>query len=152
MEYRYQIGDKTYVQKTLVLGQIEQMIGLVDGLLLPQVITPATVIAALGERLYQVLAVALTEEGRPLKDKDLEALGRELKWTIEPETAVEAISDFFDCNPTASLSRMIGKVKEITGKIAAMGSGTWSAPSPRETSPGETPSSGGLPPESAPPI
>ena len=152
MEFKYQIGDKTYIQKTLVLGQIEQLMNLLDGLTLPAQFTPAGVIAAIGERLYPALAVVLTEEGQPLSGKDLSALGEAIKWAIEPETAVEVIADFFDCNPIASIVRIIGKLNEIGLKAAETGLKTSSAPLPTETSPEGTPSSGDSPSKSADPI
>ncbi len=151
-EFRYEIGGKTYVQRRPVMGQTEQLIELYDGVAMPSQITTTTLVSALGPKLYKGLAVVLTEEGRPLQDKDLEALGEELRWAIEPETAVEVIGDFFVLNPVASILRLAGIIMEIRKQIEkATVLKISSAPSPAETSPGETPSSGDSPSGSANP-
>jgi hypothetical protein len=152
MEYRYQIGDKTFIQRPLVLGQVRQMITLIDGLALPQEFNPAAMINLLGENLFQALAVVLTEDGQPLAGKDLEALGRDLEFSITPDTALEVVADFFGCNPIASLlTRLSGTRTVIDAALGKIGLTTSSAPSPKGTSPVGTPSSGGTPRKSANP-
>ncbi|NPU85554.1 MAG: hypothetical protein HPY65_13840 [Syntrophaceae bacterium] len=167
---QYEIGDKVYVQKPLVLGQIRQLLETLIDFRIPAEFTSAELINLLGSRLPAVLAVVLTEKDRSPKGKDLSAFADELEFTVSAETALKVVDDFFVCNPISSLfermSGMMGKVAEglqgriddlferIADRIMAemlkrIGSKTSSAPSPAETSPDETRSSGDSPSMSA---
>ena len=149
-EYRYEIGGKVYVQRTLVLGQVRQLTGLLQELRIePEKFDAAGLLALLGERLPEALAIVLTEEGKSPRDKDLKALAEELEFSIDAETVVKVIEDFFSCNPAASLfDRLAGVVRKVNPQ-AATGSKTPASSSQAETSPAGTPSSGNTPSRSA---
>lgn len=151
--YKYQIGDKTYVQKKLVLGQWRQLLDLLKGLSIPQDLGAREIVPVFGDKLSHALAIVLTEEGKHVRNKDMIALASELEFAIEPEMVLQVVEDFFDCNPIPSLlKRMSGIMGKISGKVGATGSKMSASSSPTETSPNGTPSSGDIPLQNANPI
>ncbi len=117
-EFEYRIGDKTYVQRTLVLGQIEQLSGIIEGLEITGDMKAEDILLALKDRVGDALGIILCEKGQKLIDKDLEAFARELRFAVEPEQIVEVIADFFDCNPIVSVfEKLLGGAGRITEAI-----------------------------------
>ena len=144
----YDINGRAFVQRPLVLGQIQQLLRVLDGIALPDPLTLASLLDALGGRLYSAIAVVITEKGCSPRDKDLEALAAELEWSAPLETALEIVDDFFVLNPASSLlgkaGSMIGGLNRTLAALAG-GSTRSSSFSPGATSPGATPSSGDTP-------
>jgi hypothetical protein len=151
---KYEIGGKTYVQRTLVLGQTRQLLGVVRFIKLPGDLEIRSLIEALGPHLPGVLAVVLTEEGKSPRDKDLEVLAAELEFSITLEQTAQVIEDFFSCNPLPSL---LDKLTQAAGKISAKigkpktESNPSASSSQAETSAAGTESSGDSPQPSADP-
>ncbi|MCE5265672.1 MAG: hypothetical protein LLG97_19360 [Deltaproteobacteria bacterium] len=149
-EFEYPIGGKTFIQKKLVLGQWRQLQDVIRDVRIVGEINTQSVLVALGPRIFAVLAVILIEEGGSPEGKDLEALAREIEWGIDPADALRAIADFFALNPVASLlenmretiGTLIRTIDEVTAKLKEIGSKDSATPSPAETSPGGTGSSG----------
>ncbi len=106
-EFKYQIGGKTYIQKPLVLGQVKQLNALLDGMVIPKDISVSGLIKLLGDKLPLALAIVLTEKGKHPKDKDIEALAKELEFEIDADTTSKVVEDFFDCNQIVSLIERI---------------------------------------------
>ena len=121
-EFKYEIDGRTYLQRPLVLGQIDQLIECLEGMAMPQSFSPIAIKQALGEKFYTALAVVLipvppgvepsggkapakasTPISELLKNKDVPALAEELRWSIDHETTLEVIDHFFECNPIASI-------------------------------------------------
>jgi hypothetical protein len=132
----YEIGDKKYEQRPLVLGQIRQLQEVIQGMRLDPAAGNIGLITALGDKMPQALAVVLIPEGVAPKDKDLAALAKDIEFTIFPEQIFEVVNDFFTCNPMQSL---LERFKEIIGGIktkigAVTGSKSFSASSPEATS------------------
>jgi hypothetical protein len=152
-KYKYEINGKTYVLKKLVLGQMRQLIEVLKTIRIPAGAGTAGLIEAFGDKLPLVLAVVLTEEGKSIKDKDLEKLAEEFnEFSLEVETTVQVIDDFFVLNPIASLWEKIqGLLEGITKGMKATGSTNSSSPSAEETSPSATESNGDSPSTSASP-
>ncbi len=144
----YDINGRAFVQRPLVLGQIQQILRIMDGLALPDPLTLASLLDALGGRLYSAIAVVITEKGCSPRDKDLEALAKEVEWSVPLETALEIVDDFFVLNPASSLlgkaGGMVGRLNGMMGTLLG-GSTRPSSSSPGATSPGATPSSGDTP-------
>jgi hypothetical protein len=152
-EFRYEIDGKKYFQNPLVLGQVQQLIAFIKSkkIQIPSILTPWSVIESLGDYLSEGVAIVLREEDRPLKDKDVEDLAIEIKFSIEPETMFQVVEDFFDCNPIAStLERLAGTINRVVEKMG-IGLKKPSPSSAAETSPGGMVSSGDLPRENANP-
>ena len=150
-EFSYEIDGKKYSQKPLVLGQVQQLIAFLKDkqTMFPKNLTPWSVIEFLGDEICEGIAIVLREDGRHLKDKDVETLAKEIKFSIEPETMFKVIEDFFDCNPIASvIERLAGNINRIAEKMG-IGLKKPSPSSVKETSPKGTTSSGDSPRESA---
>jgi hypothetical protein len=151
----YKIGDKTYSQKKLVLGQICQLLclmkesGLLQGkeILIPANISTKDLVDFLsdkGEMLSKWISIILKEDRIPLSEKNLEAMTSEIDFSIEMEQAMEVISDFFDFLNLISLSEKLATMMvEIENKIMdQIGLKKPASSSREEILPSETPSSG----------
>ncbi|GAB63105.1 MAG: hypothetical protein DWB56_06715 [Candidatus Jettenia sp.] len=139
----YTIGSKTYVQRPLVLGQVKQLMDIIRGVVIPQVITIPALIDMFGDRLSLALAVVITEEGKPVKDKDIEMAAMEIEYEIMPEQILEIIDDFFFINQIALLfQRVITVIKGIQDRMTGLS--RCASSSVKETSPGGMPSSGDI--------
>lgn len=100
----YTISEKTYIQKKLVPGQVEQLIELLQDLTFPGGFDIGGIIASLGDRLWKGVAIVLREKGVDRWwEKDLDAIAETIHWEMPAEQAVQVIRDFFDCNPVISL-------------------------------------------------
>jgi hypothetical protein len=153
VNFTYEIGGRKFKQKPLVLGQVKQLIALLKGLVLPYDLSIPSLIMALGNELTPALSIVLIEDGTLLKNKDMEELGDFLEGEIDIETTVKVISDFFDCNPIASMSEaLIGLTTKIKATMTQASTLTESvSSSPKETLPSEMISSGDTPSESVVP-
>ena len=146
----YDIGGKKYIQRPLVLGQMLQISEVLKGVkTLP--VNPAEALRALGDKMPKALAIVLTEEGQSIKDKDLEAISKEISFSIDMDTMFKVIEDFFVCNPISlNLDKFTGAMQRISEK-AKTGFKSSSSSSREETSPAETKSSGDTPSENVSP-
>jgi hypothetical protein len=150
MEFKYLIGEKVYIQRPLVLGQIRQLLDVLKGLMIPKDINAFNMIDVFGDKLSGIFAIVLTPEGMQLKDKPLDELSREIEFSIEPEMSIEVVGNFFELNPIAYLlERLSGVMLTITGKMTKTGSKNSSASSPEAISPNVIQSSGDSPSENA---
>lgn len=150
----YDIDGRIFVQRPLVLGQIQQLLRVLDGLALPETLTLASLLDALGGRLYAAIATVITEKGCSPRDKNIEELAAELEWKLDLDTALAVIDDFFVLNPVSSLLQKAGgMIGGLNRTMAALGTGSTrrSSSSQEATSPAATTSSGDTPSRSAPP-
>lgn len=153
-EYKYEIDGKTYIQRPIVLGQISQMIKALKGIEIPATIDAVGIATLLGDKLPDVIAIVLAPKGLRLKDKDAPALADIFRESMDIETAVEVIDNFFGLNRIASVfEKLTGMITQIMPlkMMKPTGSGKSSSPSQPETSPKETKSSGDIPSGSASP-
>lgn len=152
-QFKYQIGDKVYIQKPLVLGQIRQFLNALKGLTIPKDVNVFSIIDALGDKLPGMFAIVLTPESINLKDKNLEELSKEIEFNIDPEMTMKVIEDFFTCNIIPSLlERFSGVMMKVTKSISKTGSKNSVSSSQEEILPNGIPSSGDTPLGSASPI
>lgn len=160
-QFEYEVNGNRYLQRRLVYGQIIQLNEVVKGIRFPVrpnpagpeqppvvSMVPADWVEALGATLIEVLGVALIPEDGKLEDKDPAALARELRWSLDAETTMQAAEDFFDCNPLSSLSDLGERATRLLAKLLPKPaeSGTASGPtlpgSPAATLSADGPSSG----------
>lgn len=143
----YTINEKTYTQRTLVLGQIKQLTEALQGVNIPAGAGVGQVAGLIGDNLARCAAVILQPEGVAHKDKELEALEIEFAEHLDIVTADKVIDDFFVLTPAAIIARLLGRLRGmfVMTRIGATGSTTPSSSLPEATSPGETPSSGATP-------
>lgn len=146
---KYNINGKTYVQKSLVLGQWEQLIPLLDKFNFAE-FTAAGIIREMSSEIYQALAIVLIPEGIRIKNKDIAALADEFAEEMPLEILMEILEDFFLFNRISSLASkfknltdlIIASIRELMTKTAAPGSTNLSESCAPETSPGATGSPG----------
>jgi hypothetical protein len=149
MKYVYEINGKRLILKPLVIGQVKQLTHAIGHLKIPGNIDIPGLVSLLAEELPGVFAIILTPEGMRLKDKDINALAEEFEETINIETAIQIVEDFFDLNPIASvLERLTGAIVKIQNQ-AIQSSTSSSVSSQEETSQKETKSNGDIPSENA---
>lgn len=136
----YVFNGTTYIQRPLVLGQVRQLVNLLEGTSFRRDGGVQAIIDALGDKIGHALAIVLTEKGKSPRDKDLDNLAGELEYDMTPEDLLQVIDDFFCLNPVSSLfERMTATMQNVTGAFGTVtGSTSLSSPSPPETSPGET--------------
>ena len=111
-EYSYKIGETTYTQKPLVLGQYRLLMNLLKGINIPSDFDIIPLVTALGDKLSQAIAIVLNPIGIPLKDKNIEELTTEIEFEIDPDTVFTVVTDFFVCNDLPSLLKKMNKVIE----------------------------------------
>lgn len=155
----YEIGGKKYTQGKLVLGQIEQLIPLLDGLSFSADPQPLEIVRSLGGRISTAISIALKADGQELRDKDVEEQAKDLKFSMSLPTTLKIVKDFFLCNPIGSLlEELTTAMEEIAQMVpeeiaetapAVDGSEKSSQSSQKETSPNETESSGDIHQKSA---
>lgn len=137
--YRYTINGTDYVQKPLVFGQVAQLTTLMKGIEFEE-ISPSGIIAGLGDKLSDAIAIVLRKDGQPLAEKDLAAVNRDLE-EIEFATVLKVVADFFECNPIQSLLESVVGITAAL-KQATTGLKSLSVSSPAEMSPVGSQSSG----------
>jgi len=169
--YEYVIGEKTFVMKPLVLGQVKLVSNLLkdrfpDATTNMQDQLVVDIIDKIQDILPQAFAIILIEKDSPadkrpieLKNRNLEEIAEEFEFTLDLNKAVEVCNDFFECTPLISVfqtlmglmqSQGIGAVprvvEEITeSKTESTGSTELSSTSQQETSSEEKTSSGDTP-------
>lgn len=111
-KYQYEIGGKTYTQAPLVLGQLQQLMKLLEGVVFPGELTTLRLIEAVGSKMSRAIAIVLKEENVPLKDKEIDSLTTQIESELSLELAIQVIEDFFDCNPIPFLLERLGKMAE----------------------------------------
>lgn len=134
----YEIGGKKFTQQKLVWGQVKQLNEIIKGIQIPSAgLSPATLISVLGDKLPTVLAIIVREEGKSLKEKDLDALAVFMEDEAELDTIVQVVEDFFTINPITYIFEKLGVgIKALTKKlleIQGKESTSPSASSPKET-------------------
>jgi hypothetical protein len=176
MKCTYEIGGKTWTQRSLVLGQIRQLLTVIKGVVIPPGCGVAQLIELLGDRLPVALAVVLVEEDHGLQSRFgirvrlengimipewyqnpevMAEIASEIFAGIDAETIARVVADFLSCNPISGLldqlTGILDEAKQLMPLMTGTGLAPLSASSPEETLPDETESSGAIPPESASP-
>lgn len=115
---RYQIGGVTYVQRPLVLLQVEQLTEFFADIQLPPGLNVIGIVKTLGDRIADALAIVLTPEGVELDQKDLAASAAHLRKSVDIATAVRVVEDFLSCNPVASVfDKLTAAIGNISGVL-----------------------------------
>jgi hypothetical protein len=91
----YVIGEKKYVQKPIVLGQVRQLTDLFKDVVIPEDLSITSILMSLGSNLGKAIAIVLTEEGVSLRNKNIEESASDIEFNITPEQALEVVEDFF---------------------------------------------------------
>jgi len=130
---RYTIGGVIYLQRPLVLLQIEQLSGFLATIALPPGTSVVGIVRLLGDRISDALAILLNPAGTEIDQKDLAAIAAELRKHVDIETAVKVVEDFLSCNPVGLVfDRLTGALAKYS-PLLTTGSPSSSASSPAET-------------------
>ena len=117
--FEYTLGDKTYVQKSLVLGQLKCLTKLLKGLKLPEKLDIVAIAEALEDVISNALAIVLLEVGKESIESikaqvENEAVrnqrATEFDYIVNSNDVVTMIDDFLACNPVTSILRLISTV------------------------------------------
>ena len=111
--YEYNMGDKTFVMKPLVLGQVKLLSNLLkDRFPEDMSMSDMTVLDIIGkvqDILPEVFAIILIEKGsvsdlnpRLLKNRNLTEQAEEFESILDLNIALEVCNDFFECTPLIS--------------------------------------------------
>lgn len=121
MDYKtYEVNGIVYEHRPQVLGQLKQLEGLVKGISVSGDYGPAALIAALGDKAPSALAIILTEKGKSPEGKALDALAKEMEWSMSLEQTMEIADDFFSINPLSSaFAKIVGMMENFTSQILA---------------------------------
>ena len=112
--FKYEIGGKQYTQQALVWGQIKKIKNLLSGTKFAGELNVMSIIDVLEDKMPAAVAIVLKEDGKPLKEKNIEELANGFEDVLELETMVDIIDDFFLCNRIGSL---LQKLKTVFGKL-----------------------------------
>lgn len=151
----YSIAGKTYEQRTLVYGQLLQLVEVLGDAKIPEGNDYRDMMRRLGDRLLPAVAVVLLEPGstpEQIEARDLPTFAKRLKFTISISTLTEILRDFFICNPLADLIDQLIELVQLTGAFqmaAALPKTSKSSSSclQEEIGPSAEPSSGDALPE-----
>lgn len=143
MEKRYCIGGRAFVQRPIVLGQLRLLLAALDGMTFDGA-SPLGALRSLGEKLPAVLSILLVEEDLGVREamERLQERAERIGWEASPEVCLEAVEDFFACNPVSSVSERLGEIMERAAGQTTKALKPPFSSSAEETSAGETGSSG----------
>jgi hypothetical protein len=100
--------------------------------------------------LARALAIVLTEKGKKVREKDVDALADFMTEEADYLTTLEVVESFFEQNNPELIFKKVADLSQmIKDKIPGLMSS--SSSSPEETSPKETASSGDIPLKNASP-
>jgi len=117
---RYKIGGVVYIQRPLVLLQIEQLVEVINPAMFEGVQGSgvAGLVRALGDKLAGILAIILTPEGTAVDEKDLLHIAFYLRNHVDIETAIKVGEDFLSCNPVRLVFDKLTGALEMAGPLA----------------------------------
>ena len=135
----YHFGGKKYFQRPLVLGQLRVLLPILKNIEIKEHGSAETIVKAFGDKIGQALAIVLIEEDLDpsVALERIEDRAKEIEFSIPIETMIEAIEDFFECNPVSSvIDRFREMITVVTAQIREKPrtSSKPSGDSPKETS------------------
>lgn len=127
-EFKYTIGERMFIQRPLVWGQVRQLMDLLKTVEIKPPYGTKELVEVLGDKIIYAVAIALSEQGKSPKEKDVTSLVTDIEFDLSVDMMLQVIDDFFSCNPTAlyleRLSKLIGNVakgvEETAQKIGSI--------------------------------
>jgi len=113
---KYVIGEKTFIQRRLVWGQVKQLIKEIEGVELPSSPTPRDILTVFEAKLPRLVGIMLIPEGQTAKSKNIDEMIELFEWELGVDQIMEIIEDFFDCNP---IPLWLEKVNKGMGKLTS---------------------------------
>jgi hypothetical protein len=111
------VADRAFTLPPLVLGQVQRLVHLLHEVRLPEDLAPLAVVATLGDKLADLLAVVLLPTGGDWSDKAYrDKLPEMAAWLADhmpAGTAAEVVTDFFAVNADffATIKAAVGKTE-----------------------------------------
>lgn len=115
--FEYQIGERVYIQKPLVLGQIKLITGLLKNVDLPKTVDVVEIVGAVQGVINEALSIVLIEESMvKAKPEELSEYfsanqlidrGKYFEWYAGSDVLVKVVNDFLSCNPVASVLSLV---------------------------------------------
>ena len=115
----YEIGGRKYVQKPLVLGQWKQLLTTIK---FPEggAMTVQTITGMIGESMDTAIAIMICEEGKSLKEKNIDELAEAIRYELDMDTSMQIVEDFFLLNDLTSLvTRVAGIMVSMSNRMDA---------------------------------
>lgn len=134
-EFQYQIGENTFTMRPLRAGQVHQLLALLKEVNLPSELNVLSLIAALGDKIAEAIAIILIDSRVPLKDKNVNKLAKEIEFEMDLDLELKIIEDFFVLTPVSSILEKMGKTVEKISQELMKKTGSTESPSsvPTET-------------------
>lgn len=128
MEKQYKIEEREFVQREMVVGQLEQLGGILAEIpfdlfigMSTDKIDPTAIRGFLrklsDDTISKLLSIVLIPRGIKLEDKDIEEVGKFVKWNCPLEMGADIIVDFFVCNPPSKLNLIWRGLSERIQKL-----------------------------------
>ena len=115
--FEYQIGERVYIQKPLVLGQIKLITSLLKNVDLPKTVDVVEIVGAVQGVINEALSIVLIEESMvKAKPEELSEYfsanqlidrGKYFEWYAGSDVLVKVVNDFLSCNPVASVLSLV---------------------------------------------
>ncbi len=116
----YIVGGRNYVQEPLVLGQWKQLLTTIK---LPEggAMTVQTITGMIGESIDSAIAIMVCEEGKSLKEKNIDELAEAIMYELDIDTSMQIVEDFFLLNDITSVMVKVGRIMDtISGQVTAV--------------------------------
>ena len=116
----YIVGGRNYVQEPLVLGQWKQLLTTIK---LPEggAMTVQTITGMIGESIDSAIAIMVCEEGKSLKEKNIDELAEAIRYELDMDTSMQIVEDFFLLNDITSVMVKVGRIMDtISGQVTAV--------------------------------
>ena len=115
--FEYQIGERVYIQKPLVLGQIKLITGLLKNVDLPKTVDVVEIVGAVQGVINEALSIVLIEDkmikaapeelAEYFSNSQLLERGKYFEWYAGSDVLVKVVNDFLSCNPVASVLSLV---------------------------------------------
>jgi hypothetical protein len=147
---RYQIGGRVYLQRPLVLLQIEQLVEIINPAMFADLGEPTAtgIVRVLGSKIAAITAIVLIPQGVEVDERDMADMTAHLRKHLDIAMAGRIVDDFLSCNPISSVfDRLSGFLTTGAPIATAMATGSLQsfASSPAAISPSDGRSSAAAP-------
>lgn len=116
--FEYEIGDRKFIQKPMVWGQVKQFQSLMKDIVWPDEFNVFTFMDLFSDQMPEFVAIVLQEVDVDLKNKNIESLKNEFEEFLDIATSIKVVEDFLDCNPIDSiLKSLVGMIRKIKGSM-----------------------------------
>lgn len=116
-KFEYKIGEKTYIQKSLVLGQMKLLTNLLKTIDLPKTVEVIDIVNAIQAVIGESLSIVLIEESmlkaspeelsEYFSDSKRSERSKFFEWHVGADVLMNVVNDFLACTPVTSMFSLI---------------------------------------------